>query len=194
VTQPNIIVSGVLQTLGGKPTIRSFGNSVLSFTSTILGSATAFTFNSVSTVAADGIRRYGVLLGSGQTATNGIRWGLFGQGPLANDGIGWAGIQANILLGNGNLVSPNTNYIQSFIKTSTAWTYFQNGNQPISSVSDNSLPSGLFRGFIFSERESPAYPAVANISELLIFPSAFATSDRQAFERNQGIYFNISVS
>ena len=196
--QPQIVASGVLHTLGGRPTIRSFGvTEKMFFTSAALGSATAFSFNSVSTVGANGARKYAVLLGSGLLPTPGltagIRWALFGQGNLSPDGIGWTGIDATIKLGNGNLVAPSTNYVQTFLKSSTAWNYYQNGGLASANIPDTSSPTSEFRGVIFSER-ADAYTANANCSELVLFPSALSTTDRQTLERNQGIYFNISVS
>ena len=196
--QPQIVSNGVLQTLGGRPTIRSFGvTEKMFFTSAALGSASAFSFNAVSTVGANGARKYAVLLGSGLLPTPGltagIRWGLFGQGNLSLDGIGWAGIDATIKLGNGNLVAPSTNYVQTFLKSSTAWNYYQNGGLASANIQDTTSPTSEFRGVIFSER-TDAYTANANCSELVLFPSALSTTDRQTLEGNQGIYFNISVN
>ena len=196
--QPRIVSNGVLHTLGGMPTIRSFGvTEKLFFTSAALGSATAFSFNSVSTVGANGARKYAILLSSGLIPTPGltagIRWALFGQGNLSPDGIGWAGIDSNIKLGNGNLVAPSTNYVQTFLKSSTAWNYYQNGGLASANIPDTSSPTSEFRGVIFSER-ADAYTANANCSELVLFPSAISTADRQTLERNQGAYYGITVS
>ena len=196
--QPRIVSNGVLHTLGGRPTIRSFGvTEKLSFTSAALGSATAFSFNSVSTVGANGARKYAILLSSGLIPTPGltagIRWALFGQGNLSPDGIGWAGIDATIKLGNGNLVAPSTNYVQTFLKSSTAWNYYQNGGLAAANIPDTSSPTSEFRGVIFSER-ADAYTANANCSELVLFPSAISTTDRQTLEGNQGDYYSITVA
>ena len=196
--QPQIVSNGVLHTLGGRPTIRSFGvTEKLFFTSAALGSATAFSFNSVSTVGANGARKYAILLSSGLIPTPGltagIRWALFGQGNLSPDGIGWAGIDATIKLGNGNLVAPSTNYVQTFLKSSTAWNYYQNGGLAAANIPDTSSPTSEFRGVIFSER-ADAYTANANCSELVLFPSAISTTDRQTLEGNQGAYYSITIS
>ena len=196
--QPQIVSNGVLHTLGGSPTIRSFGvTEKLLFTSTALGSATAFSFNAVSTVGANGSRKSAVLFGSGFGSppgpTAGIRWGLFGQGNLSLDGIGWVGSNASTTLGNGNLVAPSTNYVQTFLKSSTAWNYYQNGGLASANILDTSRPTSDFRGVIFSEG-SDTYNANANCSELVLFPSVLSATDRQKLEGNQGIYFNISVS
>ena len=196
--QPRIVSNGVLHTLGGRPTIRSFGvTEKLFFTSAALGSATAFSFNSVSTVGANGSRKYAMLFGSGfgspQGSTAGIRWGLFGQGNLSADGIGWAGPDSNLVLGNGNLIAPSTNYVQTFLKSSTAWNYYQNGGLASANIQDTTRPTSEFRGVIFSER-TDAYTANANCSELVLFPSALSTTDRQTLEINQGLYYDTSVS
>jgi hypothetical protein len=197
-SQPRIVSNGVLHTLGGRPTIRSFGvTEQLFFTSAALGSATAFSFNAVSTVGANGSRKSAVLFGSGFGSppgpTAGIRWGLFGQGNLSEYGIGWAGVDGNTGLGNGNLVAPSTNYVQTFLKSSTAWNYYQNGGLASANISDTTSPTSEFRGVIFSEGTA-TYNSNANCSELISIPSVLSTTDRQTLERNEGAYYSITVA
>ena len=138
-----------------------------------------------------------MLLGSGfgisPGSTAGIRWGLFGQGNLSLDGIGWVGSNASTTLGNGNLVAPSTNYVQTFLKSSTAWNYYQNGGLASANILDTSRPTSDFRGVIFSEGTA-TYNSNANCSELISIQSVLSTTDRQTLERNEGAYYSITVA
>jgi hypothetical protein len=126
-------------------------------------------------------RKYSVFLGSGGNAgTTGIRWGIFGQGNITLDGIGWAGPASQLTLGNGSLVPINTPYQAVYTKTPTQWQILLNGST-ISTVNDTSFPTSTYSLSIGAETES-SYLANALASEIVIIGGILSTANRQLLE------------
>jgi len=189
-SQPSIVANGAIITQGGRPAIRFDGvNDILQATVPSLANQNNISFFGVTQILT---RKYGVILSSGGVAgTTGIRWGIFGQGSLASDGIGWAGTASDVALGNGSLVPINTPYQAVYKKTPTQWQISLNGST-ISTVNDTSLPTSTYSLFIGAENEG-TYQANALASEIIIIGGTLSTTGRQTLERNQGAYFTISV-
>jgi hypothetical protein len=181
----------VLETLNGKPAIRYDGvNDNLQATVPSLANQNNISFVGVTQILT---RKYAILLGSGGNAgTTGIRWGIFGQGNLTSDGIGWAGSASELALGNGSLLPINTPYQAVYTKTPTQWQILLNGST-ISTVNDTSFPTSTYSLTIGAEKEG-SYIANALASEIIIISGALSTTDRQILERNQGQYYGITVA
>jgi hypothetical protein len=190
-SQPRIVSNGVLETLNGKPAIRYDGvNDNLQATVPSLANQNNISFVGVTQILT---RKYAILLGSGGNAgTSGIRWGIFGQGNLTSDGIGWAGSASELALGNGSLLPINTPYQAVYTKTPTQWQILLNGST-ISTVNDTSFPTSTYSLTIGAEKEG-SYIANALASEIIIISGALSTTDRQILERNQGQYYGITVA
>ena len=182
--QPVLNATGI----NGFNCLQSSGSEYLTFAIPSLANQTDITFAAVTTPAYDGIRKYGIGLGSQGLDTSGIRWGLFGEGNLSTDGVGWAGStagNANIHLGSGSLLTPNVPIISIYRKTATGWTISVNGSV-ISAVADTSKPTGTFNGILFREQK-PIYAAVARFGEIAILQGS-DTSD--IIQRIEGIWAN----
>jgi hypothetical protein len=190
-SQPSIVVNGAIITQNGRPAISYDGvNDILQATVPSLANQNNISFFGVTQILT---RKYGVILGSGGVAgTTGVRWGIFGQGSLVSDGIGWAGTAADAYLGNGSLVPINTPYQAVYTKTPTQWRISLNGST-ISTVNDTSLPTSTYFLSIGSE-SGAAYQANALASEIIIIGGVLSTADRQTLERNQGAYYGITVA
>lgn len=173
--QPTYSATG----LNGKPTLTFDGSSDnLQATIPSLANQNNISFFVVTQILT---RKYGVFLSSGGVGgTPGVRWGLFGQGNLTADGLGWAGAGADINLGNGSLVPINTPYQSVYTKTPTQWQILLNGST-ISSVNDTSFPTSTWSLFVGSEIAG-AYQANALASEIIIIGGILSTTDRQRLE------------
>jgi hypothetical protein len=173
--QPTYTPSG----LNGKPTLTFDGSSDnLQATIPSLANQNNISFFGVTQILT---RKYSVFLGSGMVGgTTGIRWGLFGQGNLTSDGIGWAGPGSDVALGNGSLLPINTPYQAVYTKTPTQWQILLNGST-ISTVNDTSFPTGTYSLTIGAEKEG-SYQANARSSEIIIIGGTLSTTDRQLLE------------
>ena len=172
--QPTYSATG----LNGKSTLTFDGlNDTLKTTIPSLANQNNMSFLGVTQILT---RKYGVFLGSGMNETADVRWGLFGQGNLSSDGIGWGGPISNLPLGNGSLVPINTPYQAVYTKTPTQWQILLNGST-ISTVSDTSFPKGTYSLYIGAERDA-AYVANALASEIIIIGGILSTTDRQRLE------------
>jgi hypothetical protein len=173
--QPTYSATG----LNGKPTLTFDGLSDnLQATIPSLANQNNISFFGVTQILT---RKYSVFLGSGMGGgTTGIRWGLFGQGNLTPDGLGWAGPGSDVALGNGSLVPINTPYQAVYTKTPTQWQILLNGST-ISTVNDTSFPTGTYSLTIGAEKEG-SYQSNALASEIIIIGGILSTADRQLLE------------
>lgn len=165
----------------GKPGLTFDGNQVLNGTSPELANQTNLNFFGVSIITS---RTYAAGFGSGGTTnpTPGIRWGLFGNGANVPDGIGWAGNNGSIFLGNGLLLPVSTPFQSSYIKTPTNWNVFLNGTVISGPVADTLFPTGTFNFRIGAEMSNPTYPASAVYGEFVVTRGALSTTNRQRLE------------
>jgi hypothetical protein len=180
--QPTLNNSGI----NGYRSVDSDGTKFMSFLCSALNGQQDITFMAVTTPATDGNRRYAAGLGSNQSInTSGIRWGVFSQGSLSSDGLGWGGTNADVWLGNGSPVIPNTPVIHVYEKNSTGWRITQNGVL-ISTASDTSFPSSAFSGILFAELfvapSTIGYPAVCRFGEIAIIAGGITTNTQQLIE------------
>jgi hypothetical protein len=177
VNQPTYSATG----LNGKPTLTFDGlNDNLQATIPSLANQNNISFFGVTQILT---RRYSVFLGSGMSGsggTTGIRWGLFGQGNLTSDGIGWAGPASDLSLGNGSLLPINTPYQAVYTKTPTQWQILLNGST-ISTVNDTSFPTSTYSLTIGAEKEG-SYQSNALASEIIIIGGILSTTNRQLLE------------
>ena len=68
--------------------------------------------------------------------------------------------------------------------------YFKNGALVAAQMSATGLSAVTGIGGFHATQSA----VDSRVQEVVIFNSAFSTTDRKTLERNQGIYFNISVS
>lgn len=112
------------------------------------------------------------------------RWALQ-MGSDAVDGIGWAGTIGTVDLGPRSLTT-NTAYTRCYIKSSTNWNVYQNGSQIVTNISDSSsLGSPYDTLSVIGEANGSIvgnYSLRGDLFEVLIYNSAFSTTDRLAIE------------
>jgi trimeric autotransporter adhesin len=196
--QPQIVASGAVITEGGQPAIRFDGvNDYLAAASPLIGTTHSLFFVSTPTIE----NQTGTVFGqwsAGQTGrflfnVNQNSLGITEAGKLnpfnstATAG-GGGGFAADVSISN------TPTLITSISTTgSEQWKLFKNGAQ-WDSATITSVFTGVNSAIGSSNATGSLNPFDGAVSELLLFPSVLSTTDRQTLERNQGIYFNISVS
>ncbi|MEI6728037.1 MAG: DUF2341 domain-containing protein [bacterium] len=174
----------------GKPVVR-FDNDKASFNFTFdTTGAIGYSFLSVAkSSSTDNTER--VFLSSGINTTSGIRW-AFGQDVSSyGDGNGWAGPTGNILLGN----DPNRGIfsLKTWIKSSSSWNIQKDGSVIQSSITDSSMPSGVWNGVIGKEMNTDvsSYNFRGDISELFIFNTNLNTTDQASVQTYLNTKYNL---
>ncbi|HNW96905.1 MAG TPA: PKD domain-containing protein [Bacteroidales bacterium] len=170
------IYNNSISLLNNKPAI-SFNGSSNSLSFPLLSSTEYSFFTVISTGTSK--NTYEIFLGSSQST--GARWAL-AVGSDAVDGIGWAGSNANVDLGNSNFILVNNFYILSFIKSTTGWNIYCNGSF-IRTVYDASFPtySNTWNWVIGSETGLNYYLS-GYIADIIIYNKALADNERQNVE------------
>jgi hypothetical protein len=180
--QPSIVTNGVLNTQNGNLVVSSIGTQGMSN-------------NSIALVTGDADRALNGVFAA--NSTNGVQSSIWTGNHAANQAFGMSleesidyipytyGIGDNIFSGS----TANTIYVFTANRDSGVSTGFKNGanlgsnSNAISSVGTNIgfgiRPDGG-RGNIY-------------LSEMVYFPTALSTTNRQLLERNQGSYYGITV-
>lgn len=123
------------------------------------------------------------IVSSGGAASPGIRWamGLGNNGITNPAALGWAGTAGSPQLGTGVVLSPNTTYITSYVKTKGAgsgWTLAVNGTSFVGNpVADTSFPTANFNGIIGGESSVVDYAFTGDVAEILIYNRALTTTE-----------------
>lgn len=169
--QPTLVQS-VAGVLSDKPAVRFDGGDTLGFFLT-----NAYTYSGLTFVfmASHGATRSGdeVVIGSGEGASLGIRWGL-SMGNNATWGLGW-GKNSTVPLGDGTGLANSTFYLQSYVKTKSAGWSINSGESAtsvgtVTSVADDSFPSANFVGALGSEKSIvPSYALSGDLAEVRIY-------------------------
>ncbi len=197
--QPQIVSNGVLQTEGGKPAILFDGvDDYLAAPSPLID-----TTHSLFVLFTPKIENeFGTVFGqwsSGQIGrfyliANQISSGAASAGFLnlanttATGGGGGSGFAAEVAISN------TPTLITSISSTgSEQWKLFKNGTE-WDSATITSVYTGVNSAIGSLNGTGSLLPFDGTVSELISFPSALSTTDRQTLERNQGKYYSITVA
>jgi hypothetical protein len=197
--RPRIVSNGVLQTEGGKPAILFDGvDDYLAAPSPLID-----TTHSLFVLFTPKIEnQFGAVFGqwsSGQTGrfyliANQISSGAASAGLLnlanttATGGGGGSGFAAEVAISN------TPTLITSISSTgSEQWKLFKNGTE-WDSATITSVYTGVNSAIGSLNGTGSLLPFDGTVSELISFPSALSTTDRQTLERNQGKYYSITVA
>jgi hypothetical protein len=197
--RPRIVSNGVLQTEGGKPAILFDGvDDYLAAPSPLID-----TTHSLFVLFTPKIENeFGTVFGqwsSGQIGrfyliANQISSGAASAGFLnlanttATGGGGGSGFAAEVAISN----TPTS--ITSISSTgSEQWKLFKNGTE-WDSATITSVYTGVNSAIGSLNGTGSLLPFDGTVSELISFPSALSTTDRQTLERNQGKYYSITVA
>jgi hypothetical protein len=197
--RPRIVSNGVLQTEGGKPAILFDGvDDYLAAPSPLID-----TTHSLFVLFTPKIEnQFGAVFGqwsSGQIGrfyliANQISSGAASAGFLnlanttATGGGGGSGFAAEVAISN------TPTLITSISSTgSEQWKLFKNGTE-WDSATITSVYTGVNSAIGSLNGTGSLLPFDGTVSELISFPSALSTTDRQTLERNQGKYYSITVA
>jgi hypothetical protein len=197
--RPRIVSNGVLQTEGGKPAILFDGvDDYLAAPSPLID-----TTHSLFVLFTPKIENeFGTVFGqwsSGQIGrfyliANQISSGAASAGFLnlanttATGGGGGSGFAAEVAISN------TPTLITSISSTgSEQWKLFKNGTE-WDSATITSVYTGVNSAIGSLNGTGSLLPFDGTVSELISFPSALSTTDRQTLERNQGKYYSITVA
>jgi hypothetical protein len=197
--RPRIVSNGVLQTEGRKPAILFDGvDDYLAAPSPLID-----TTHSLFVLFTPKIENeFGTVFGqwsSGQIGrfyliANQISSGAASAGFLnlanttATGGGGGSGFAAEVAISN------TPTLITSISSTgSEQWKLFKNGTE-WDSATITSVYTGVNSAIGSLNGTGSLLPFDGTVSELISFPSALSTTDRQTLERNQGKYYSITVA
>ncbi len=197
--RPRIVSNGVLQTEGGKPAILFDGvDDYLAAPSPLID-----TTHSLFVLFTPKIENeFGTVFGqwsSGQIGrfyliANQISSGAASAGFLnlanttATGGGGGSGLAADVAISN------TLTLITSISTTgSEQWKLFKNGAE-WDSATITTVFTGVNSAIGSLNGTGSLLPFDGTVSELISFPSALSTTDRQTLERNQGKYYSITVA
>ena len=190
--QPRVVNAGVVETDGGRPTMRFDGidDFLLGASNIGLTGNPLFTLSLVSTAT----------LPSAQVF---VSFGAAGAGQGfhymgANSGNGaWFGYANSVQLGTVALLSPASPFVMSLVRsgaTAADWSVRQNG-AALTVTTGNNNPVALVDGPINIGRwvGNTSFAAM-RCAEVIVHASALSAADRQLLERNQGAYFGVAVA
>ena len=182
--QPRIVNNGVIETQNGRPAVVFDGvNDRLATVSTTLGITSSATLVVVTQPSSRTPPAQGIV---GSDDLN-ARFGFFITGSNA---MRWNPVTAN------SIEAPSVTGAQILVGTaqSGATVLFRNGT----SIATGTDPTGTMSSTPFNIGNMLPGTTLPHFSgrvaEVLASPSVLSTTDLQTLKRNQGIYFNISVS
>ena len=196
--QPQIVnSSGTVITNNGKPTI-SFNRTSSRFLANTSASAivgvTNSTLNMVSTwIATNAFESTPIVIGQG--GERGKIRAFYRANYSLTQGYGtWFIDQpaSSLTLDLGNT------HIFSAVQSSQSLTLVKDGITASYTLTDN--PTNVGTGIIslgtmyLAGVPSASYTSDINLAEVVIFSSAISVTDRQLLERNQGLYYSITVA
>ncbi len=197
--RPRIVSNGVLQTEGGKPAILFDGvDDYLAAASPLIGATHSLFILFTPTIE----NEFGTVFGQWSSGQNGRFYVIANQesaGPIsvgrlnvanttATGGNGTNGLAADVAISN------TLTLITSISTTgSEQWKLFKNGAE-WDSATITSVYTGVNSAIGSLNGTGSLLPFDGTVSELISFPSALSTTDRQTLERNQGKYYSITVA
>jgi hypothetical protein len=198
VNQPQIVASGAVITMNGRPVVSFDGiDDYLAAPSPLIN-----TTHSLFVLFTPKIENeFGTVFGQWKSGENGRFYVIANQesaGPIsvgrlnvanttATGGNGTNGLAADVAISN------TPTLITSISTTgSEQWKLFKNGTQ-WESATITSLYTGVNSAIGSLNGTASLLTFDGTVSELISFPSVLSTTDRQNIESNQGAYFTISV-
>lgn len=189
-TRPDIVVSGVTQTLNSKTILNFrtscfFDNAAGSLASTSGWTANAVAKPSVYTTAQQSVFDQDNYPTSSQRIAQYLRFAYAGV----------EGVAYNTSSGIFTATSPsNSPTIITSICTTTSVTSFADGYGGTSIAVSGTLRTGAYpfrmgRSLV----NGGAIPFTGKIAEVIIFPAPLSTADRHTLERDQGTYYGVTV-
>ena len=185
--QPSIVTAGVVNTVNGKPVQRFNGSEWLSFSS--------LTLTDFATIWVSRKRDATVVSQSIILARSGLSRPYAGDdvNGVGNPNVSGAGSDiVRTTLGNtspsGGEDALHTSYAQRIGNQATGG---MNGQvNPNATVETTSMILNIIGRYTNLE----TFNYIGDLTELMMMESALTTTDRQTLERNQGSYYNITVS
>jgi trimeric autotransporter adhesin len=173
--QPQIVSNGVIEKQNGRPALIFDGNA---FFTNINVSLPQFSVSLVETATQNTSSiYYPVGFGTGGISVG----GTFLSQKFAINGTNSLLTTENSVLNALNIVFGGSNNLGRQISV--------NGNAPATDATVQSITQ-----ITIGRRSDSFWLFFGLMSEVMFFPSLLSTIDRQLLERDQGIYFNISVS
>ncbi len=198
-SRPRIVSNGAIETQNGKPAIRFDGvNDYLAAASPLIGATHSLFILFTPTIE----NEFGTVFGQWSSGQNGRFYVIANQesaGPIsvgrlnvanttATGGNGTNGLAAEVAISN------TLTLITSISTTgSEQWKLFKNGAE-WDSATITSVYTGVNSAIGSLNGTGSLLPFDGTVSELISFPSALSTTDRQTLERNQGKYYSITVA
>jgi hypothetical protein len=198
-SRPRIVSNGAIETQNGKPAIRFDGvNDYLAAASPLIGATHSLFILFTPTIE----NEFGTVFGQWSSGQNGRFYVIANQesaGPIsvgrlnvanttATGGNGTNGLAADVAISN------TLTLITSISTTgSEQWKLFKNGAE-WDSATITSVYTGVNSAIGSLNGTGSLLPFDGTVSELISFPSALSTTDRQTLERNQGKYYSITVA
>ncbi len=198
-SRPRIVSNGAIETQNGKPAIRFDGvNDYLAAASPLIGATHSLFILFTPTIE----NEFGTVFGQWSSGQNGRFYVIANQesaGPIsvgrlnvanttATGGNGTNGLAADVAISN------TLTLITSISTTgSEQWKLFKNGAE-WDSATITTVFTGVNSAIGSLNGTGSLLPFDGTVSELISFPSALSTTDRQTLERNQGKYYSITVA
>lgn len=198
-SQPRIVNAGVVDTLGGRPSVVFDGvTDILVHNAAFLYAAGASTSLAVLSGASQ-INRFIVAEGS-STNLNPIYSTLQSHVSIGTSSSRFIRNSSGlIILSNADAATSGafdgTARVLTHVDTGSNFSGFLNGTAAFSTnyTRSGTLPMDRFAvGGL--QRATTSFPFVGAISEIIVVPSALSTADRQTLERNQGAAYGITVA
>jgi hypothetical protein len=198
VNQPQIVASGAVITMNGRPVVSFDGiDDYLAAPSPLIN-----TTHSLFVLFTPKIENeFGTVFGQWKSGENGRFYVIANQesaGPIsvgrlnvanttATGGNGTNGLAADVAISN------TPTLITSISTTgSEQWKLFKNGTQ-WESATITSLYTGVNSAIGSLNGTASLLTFDGTVSELISFPSVLSTTNRQALERNQGQFYGITI-
>jgi hypothetical protein len=197
--RPRIVSNGAIETQNGKPEIRFDGvDDYLAAPVPLIDTTHSLFILFTPTIE----NEFGTVFGqwfSGQIGRFYVIANQESAGPIsagclnvanttATGGGGIGGLAADVAISNAPTL------ITSISSTgSEQWKLFKNGAE-WDSATITSVFTGVNSGIGSLNGTGSLLPFDGTVSELISFPSALSTTNRQTLERNQGKYYSITVA
>jgi hypothetical protein len=198
-SRPRIVSNGAIETQNGKPAIRFDGvNDYLAAASPLIGATHSLFILFTPTIE----NEFGTVFGQWSSGQNGRFYVIANQISSGAASAGFLNLANTTATGGGGgsgfaaevAISNTPTLITSISSTgSEQWKLFKNGTE-WDSATITSVYTGVNSAIGSLNGTGSLLPFDGTVSELISFPSALSTTDRQTLERNQGKYYSITVA
>lgn len=189
--QPRIVSSGTLDRKNERPTlVFSGGQNINHATGNVFGTSGLWSANAVTYVTnASGVQ----LIADADQWTITVRYAQFLRFNGTNiQSIGFNTVPQAFTAAVGTVAS-GTLLVASSTRSSTTITAYKDGTAG-TGVAVSGTASNANAVFNVGRSTANEYYLTGGISELVLVPSALSTADRNLLERNQGVYYGVTVA